>query len=585
MFVKRRKSSQMITPQAGWAVYLRTSDEEAQNPETSQARQRFLIDRAVLERSEMPVIEIYRDVLTGRSPMRSGYQRMLEDARQGHFSHVVVERADRFGRNDTEALRAIDELHEFGVSVRFANHPDLNPMDPDDRVIVALSFTLARRESMLSGLRIKGAGETKRRNGGYLGLHPDGYRSVEDDQPGRKTYMKKGRHLEQDPERAKIWRLAWDLLLEDRLTLAEIAEELHMRGYRYRSGRPFVEVKADGTRKANYNTLAHNFHNWTYAAWIVNVEAGIPPKTLKGNWDPIVTTEEFERGLVILSQRSQHKFAKRKHDYLLRGLIFLEASAQDPTQLGQRLYRMTCSTSNAGRDGGGTAHYRLEKYPIHFLCRDVEAQFSDHIQRTQIDADQIPAIRTHYTQEVAEKLGWVRPDERETLERALKQIDEEEARVLRLYATGVVSEENWRNLWAEWQDKRHRLKGSMALLAQRCEAYIRDLDDALTIIAKLGILYETLPQAEKKELLRHMVSRVVLTPEGKMDRVEWLPPFAYLNEISSKVSGGEQGISQATKTRTPNRVAGRSSKVLECGQYRTRTYNLLDVNETLCQLS
>jgi DNA invertase Pin-like site-specific DNA recombinase len=63
---------------------------------------------------------------------------------------VIVERADRFGRNDTQALRAIDELHEFGVAVRFANTPDLDPMDPDDRALVALSFTLARRESLTS---------------------------------------------------------------------------------------------------------------------------------------------------------------------------------------------------------------------------------------------------------------------------------------------------------------------------------------------------------------------------------------------------------------------------------------------------
>ncbi len=35
---------------------------------------------------------------------------------------------------DTEALRAIDELHNFGVAVRFASQPDLDPMDPDDRL-------------------------------------------------------------------------------------------------------------------------------------------------------------------------------------------------------------------------------------------------------------------------------------------------------------------------------------------------------------------------------------------------------------------------------------------------------------------
>ena len=97
----RRK--QKLQPQPGWAIYLRTSDEEAQNPESSQARQRYLIDRAVLERSELPVIEVYKDVITGKTPHRKDYQRMLEDARFGKFSHVVVERADRFGRNDAVA--------------------------------------------------------------------------------------------------------------------------------------------------------------------------------------------------------------------------------------------------------------------------------------------------------------------------------------------------------------------------------------------------------------------------------------------------------------------------------------------------
>jgi hypothetical protein len=35
------------------------------------------------------------------------------------------------------------------------------------------------------------------------------------------------RWVEQDPECAPIWRLAWDLLLEDKLTLEEICEKLH----------------------------------------------------------------------------------------------------------------------------------------------------------------------------------------------------------------------------------------------------------------------------------------------------------------------------------------------------------------------
>ena len=176
-YKKRKKAEPM--PQPGWAVYLRTSSDENHDPELSRSRQRFAFEEIVLKRSEMLILGEYVDVLTGKTPNREGYQRLLADARAGKFSHVIVERADRFWRNDTEALRAIDELHEFGVAVRFANSPGLDPMDPDDRVIVALSSTLARRETALLGIRVKGGLRAKRESGGFNGQAPDGYHNVE----------------------------------------------------------------------------------------------------------------------------------------------------------------------------------------------------------------------------------------------------------------------------------------------------------------------------------------------------------------------------------------------------------------------
>jgi DNA invertase Pin-like site-specific DNA recombinase len=176
MSQKKRKSTS--SPSAGWAVYLRTSSDENQKPEFSRARQRYIIEKNVLERSDIPVYKEYIDVLTGSTPDRAAYQQLLEDARSGAFSHVIVERADRFGRNDTEALRAIDELYEFGVAMRFANQPDLDPMDPDDRVLVTLTFTLARRESALLGLRVRGGVKAKMDSGGYHGKAPDGYVNI-----------------------------------------------------------------------------------------------------------------------------------------------------------------------------------------------------------------------------------------------------------------------------------------------------------------------------------------------------------------------------------------------------------------------
>jgi DNA invertase Pin-like site-specific DNA recombinase len=454
----RNKTKAVTTPQAGWAVYLRTSSDEKQKPEMSRARQRFAIEENVIKRSDMPVIDEYVDVLTGKTPNRDGYQRLLADARVGRFSHVIVERADRFGRNDTEALRAIDELHEFGVAVRFANSPDLDPMDPDDRVIVALSFTLARRESALLGIRVKGGLKAKRQSGGFCGLAPDGYRNVEDKMIGeaKKLQGRHTHHIEQDPERGKIWRLAWNLLLENKLTLEQICENLHARGYKYRSGRPFVQVKPNGKRVANTSTLAAIFHNWTYAGWVTSRAGKIPPKTIKGNWEPIVTTEEFERGLSILEQRDLKRGRERRHDYLLKGLIYYNPPDN------QRLIRLTCSTSNASRVGGGTAYYCIARSNINFLCSTIDGQIAEALQRVQVDPDLIPLIRAAYTDDIAEKMGHLRPDEREQMLAALKSIDEEEVRMMRLYAAGKVTESLWDIQWQEWQDRRSRIQMSFS---------------------------------------------------------------------------------------------------------------------------
>jgi len=92
--------------QSGWAIYLRTSSKETQNPERSRDRQRFKIFNALVLTSDFPTAEEYADVESGTSTDRLNYQRMLQGARQGKFSHIAAENAERFGRDDAEALRA-----------------------------------------------------------------------------------------------------------------------------------------------------------------------------------------------------------------------------------------------------------------------------------------------------------------------------------------------------------------------------------------------------------------------------------------------------------------------------------------------
>ena len=71
---------------------------------------------------------------------------------------------------------------------------------------------------------------------------------------------------------------------------------------------------------------------------------------MQGNWEPIVSTEEFERGIAILKKRGMERSPRRKPFYLLRGLVYLQTSDPD-------LVRLTCSFANANRRSGGSRYY------------------------------------------------------------------------------------------------------------------------------------------------------------------------------------------------------------------------------------
>ena len=290
---------------SGFVTYLRTSDEDAQAPERSQDAQRRDIRQRLLQIYKLPDLGEYVDNYTGTSADRKNYQRMLTDARAGKFSHVFASTPDRFGRDDVEALRAIDELTKLGITVRFGSHPDLNPANEDDRLYLNILFGMAKRESAVTARRVRGGMTSKLLGGGWAWRAPDGYvnKEMRLNQLGPEEQLKHAQYkrwIEIDPEQSKIWRYAWDLLLTDRHSLEEICEKLHERGYRSRSGKPFIEVKRskknpDGVHIPYIQILSYTFHNWFYAGWVV-LEADwatILPKTVRGEWEAIVTTEEF----------------------------------------------------------------------------------------------------------------------------------------------------------------------------------------------------------------------------------------------------------------------------------------------------
>src|SRR5689334_7976311 len=84
---RAKTKARAITP--GWVFYGPTSDEDSQAPELSLGSQRRLCTERLIEGSGISQLDEYTDVYSGRSTDRKNYQRLLTDARDGKFSHVL----------------------------------------------------------------------------------------------------------------------------------------------------------------------------------------------------------------------------------------------------------------------------------------------------------------------------------------------------------------------------------------------------------------------------------------------------------------------------------------------------------------
>ncbi|HVD34619.1 MAG TPA: recombinase family protein, partial [Rubrobacter sp.] len=100
------------------------SSEEQRDRETIEIQREFLQEYCRLYGLE--VVQIYADDgVLGTIPLheRPEGRRLLEDAKEGKFSTLLVYRLDRLGRSLLVIVDAYDRLQAFGVALKSATEP------------------------------------------------------------------------------------------------------------------------------------------------------------------------------------------------------------------------------------------------------------------------------------------------------------------------------------------------------------------------------------------------------------------------------------------------------------------------------
>ncbi|MGD0006447.1 MAG: recombinase family protein [Anaerolineaceae bacterium] len=510
---------------SGWATYLRVSDEDKQTPERSFAMQRQHIQEQLLIPSNLPFKREYCDILSGTTPNRADYQQMLADAEAGLFSNLGLYPADRFGRNTVEGLQAATRLIGLGVKIRVAHMPSLMPETPDGFFMFLIQMGMAQREVDVLRQRTHDGTEVKARSGMWPNKAPEGYLNKE-------RLIKSGKYerwVEPDPDQLQALRLAWELLLTNRYTLDQICEELTHKGYTRSNGQPWAwNDPISGKRKNARSNLHHIYHNPFYAGWVVSEGFKITYGEIRGTWEPLVSTSEYESGLEILHVHDAQKSRFRKQFYLLRNLLW--------ANLDGKYYKLYGSTPT-GRSRSYSYYAtqtKVNEKNLHIPCEVVNQQISDWLTGITVNSKLIPTIREVYQTQIKKATQEDREVKLSELKQRISQLRAEEARLGRMLVTGKLSEETFDQLRLEWQEKIRNAELSLAEMERESKIYLDDLDLALVLLAKITALYPRLSLKDKATLLQIITKRIIVDTQGKIIDHELNSPFVYLKTLADE---------------------------------------------------
>src|SRR5215218_1822779 len=162
------------------ALCLCVSSEEQRDRETIELQEEFLEQFCRLY--ELEVADVYKDDgISGTIPLheRPEGRRLLEDARAGKFTTVLVSKLDRLGRTLLVIVDAHDRLDAAGVSLRSGREP-IDTSNPSGRLIFQMLASFAEYERETIRERTQAGQRRAFKNGRQMGAIPYGYDIAQD---------------------------------------------------------------------------------------------------------------------------------------------------------------------------------------------------------------------------------------------------------------------------------------------------------------------------------------------------------------------------------------------------------------------
>lgn len=149
------------------AIYTRVSKE------TSDNSNQLIVLRDYAQRMGYEVYQEYVDIVSGTSPIRPEFIRMMKDASKRKFDLLLFFALDRLTREGTrKTIQYLQMLDDYGIIYKSYSEQYIDSAGIFKDVIISLLSTLAKQERIRISERVK-AGLEKSRQQGKVGGRPN----------------------------------------------------------------------------------------------------------------------------------------------------------------------------------------------------------------------------------------------------------------------------------------------------------------------------------------------------------------------------------------------------------------------------
>jgi len=486
------------------AIYARKSTESEDRQVLSISSQISEL-RDLASRENLGAAVVFTESKSAKAPGRPVFDDVMERLQKGEFECLVCWKLDRLARNPVDGgtlIWAMEERrlrHIYTPQRRFDN-------TANDKFWMQLEFGMAKKYVDDLSDNVKRGLKAKLQGGWIPCIPPLGYLND-----------RASRRIVKDPQRFRVVRRMWQLLLSGSYTpnaVAKIASErwgLTTRQYKRFGGGPF-------TGSSVYKLFTNPF----YCGQIL-----YNGQYYKGAHRPMITAQEFQKVQLLLGKRQKERPQRLRFAYT--GMIRCGECGASVT-----------AENKINRQGHRYVYYHCTRKKIRFQCRQrcIEEKALESQIQSFLDSLTIPEAFVRWAVTVLrEREGEdeaAEEERKESIRRRLRRIDRELGELLNLKLRELLSESEFVNKRKSLQREGWRLEAS--LKEERSNSSKRTIE-VLTLASEAASIYKRGSKTTKRRILRQVGSNLIL--RDKTLEITASEPFQRLRDstVPSDKSG------------------------------------------------